>query len=899
MKRTRTTLWLAVACAAVGCADQTPPPPEPSFERPGDVAFVCLRTDGERHVPERFDANDPDSPCANRRDRSDAYAMHALVTQTTRGEVAVVNLETGRVRDSRRDVPGYTFVPVGEFPSAIIVPPNHPEVVYVANFGSRDIYALSTSTMIDLNAGESAVLQVVPVRVPMGDDSMRGGPKDMVLSPSGDALLVAVPELSTVLRMPIRDCVAPETECILSDQIQAIPMGESLRRTLAAPAPPADPEPYQMHCGDFEPTAPSPGAPPELPADLDTIEARPYGLAVDPFCAGGGTGCAGRVFVADAALPLIHVIDLAGFDAGPLADPAAAVIDPWVSGAPTLDVAVTPRVPRSIGASGDDTQYVYAIDNTDATVLVMQDGVLLHPGADPSQRPDRVPLGRATANAFGAPRAMTLEVVTPRFDETRAGDQYLGADECGGAGGGEPTPRRLSGVFLTVATSDGLVFVVDVHDMELAPGPGAEEPCRRCPTGDAPLLVRHRPRLADNYLDVRDDGRGALSATRAQADLVFDGRSYRVRPDGTSPNPTLPDLACIACSVPLLRAFPESRSLADAGAAADPGEPDDTPQGVDGGAPDQAQSCPAEAPALICATGDPWLSQDRNWTLTYEGAIPFDNGESIGHRGQFRTPDADASKNISGTLEFISELDFCKNGVIGDDDAPEGVRGDALLITAALPDKSRYPADFTRQQRDDCAALRAALDDDPDYRIRFGIRRAYRDYLVLEERTLDRADDVPPGYDTIVKCMNGRLMTFQVQTRDAYRVQGSLSGFQSPTVATGPSHRCVPDPDADPLLQGRAVHGRVFRNRFFELLIQAPRSGAEPPPGANLVIQALSGAAPVLHNVAPLADDPSIVPAELRYLDIEERLFLVDSHQLGLVPIGLDPLQISSSVRYN
>ena len=62
-----------------------------------------------------------------------ALHMHALVTQETRGEVGAVDLIARTVLDSDQSLPGYTFVPVGELPNDIVVPPTDPTCTYVAS----------------------------------------------------------------------------------------------------------------------------------------------------------------------------------------------------------------------------------------------------------------------------------------------------------------------------------------------------------------------------------------------------------------------------------------------------------------------------------------------------------------------------------------------------------------------------------------------------------------------------------------------------------------------------------------------------------------------------------------------------------------------------------------------
>ncbi|MCA9506574.1 MAG: hypothetical protein KC616_26040, partial [Myxococcales bacterium] len=75
----------------------------------------------------------------NGRDTGDPVGLTGLVTQTARGEVATVDLRVNVVLDADVRVPGYTFVRVGEVPTALVVPPDDPSVTYIADFGSRRV----------------------------------------------------------------------------------------------------------------------------------------------------------------------------------------------------------------------------------------------------------------------------------------------------------------------------------------------------------------------------------------------------------------------------------------------------------------------------------------------------------------------------------------------------------------------------------------------------------------------------------------------------------------------------------------------------------------------------------------------------------------------------------------
>ena len=122
------------------------------------------------------------------------------MTQSTRGELAAVNLSTRTVLDNRRDIPGFTFVPVGETPIAIAVPAEHPEYTFVANFGSRDIRILETAALVGPleNDPTLAIFRIQTA------DGTAIAPTDMVLSPDEDALIVTAPDAGSVFWLPLR-----------------------------------------------------------------------------------------------------------------------------------------------------------------------------------------------------------------------------------------------------------------------------------------------------------------------------------------------------------------------------------------------------------------------------------------------------------------------------------------------------------------------------------------------------------------------------------------------------------------------------------------------------------------------------------------------------------------------
>lgn len=705
----RLHVWLLAALAAVGslgmlsCNEETPPPVPARFNRPNRVEFVCVN--GLQVVP---------LPQCEGISSENELAPHALVTQTGRGEIAVVNMRRPAVViDSRRDIPGYTFIPVGESPRAIITPRDHPQQTYVASFGSRDVRVLRTRALV-LTVPEKPDAQRVLLR-DAGSDALLA-PIDMVLAPDESALFVAVADSKDgglVLRLPIVRCDAssgPECEDGLIDEagITALP----LRETTVPPPVAGTPSVYQQLCTYERQEQVQPAQLEITQKDLDP-PARPSALAIDAYCQ--GEGCP-RLLVADSALPVIHAVDI---DAWAASGSGGALLPAIPAGAPTTDVVVTPRVPRTIAGEGE-TQYAYAIDARDGSVLAFENDQLLavHALAEgvppvPGERPDRLHF------IDGEEGALALEVVTPEFEVDGPAAQYVGpstdqplneADPkaCTDADYTEQDPARLRGVFLTVARTDGTVRVFDVHDMELRANDGGMA-CRQCatePSGikedDAatpdtderrrpigiPVLVRNHERLATSFVPMMGQ-EPASFVPEAQLRYIVDGAAYSIRDNGSTASPRAPGLACMrkeedesrVCPN-LTKAFPDDSDadeddeppppaapdagMADAGMA-DGGMSDGgmTHAGMtDGGAgqPASPDDCSGEDSALLCVANDPWSSGEGSWNAIYESVLV---GTSRS-RGHFVEPGQPG--NQTSGLELMTTDDPCTAGVLGEED---------------------------------------------------------------------------------------------------------------------------------------------------------------------------------------------------------------------------------------
>jgi hypothetical protein len=888
--RARAAAWLVVL--VVACGDDPSAQQFASFDQPNRVDFVCV-LDGEPVQLEH---------CRN--DISgNGLALHAVITQTARGEIAAMNLESGRVLDSRRDIPGFTFTPVGEMPVAVIVPPRHPALTYVADYGSRDIRVLTTSSLVSLGAGDPTLrilrlaLDEQDELVVLGPDESASdradlrviAPTDMVLAPDEGALIMAAPDVGRVIWLPLQRCWAGGNDCqegmIDESRIASVALQASIDLALGSTSVPVEARGYELLC-DYEASAPPPVAPLELSEDALLEPPRPTALAIDGDCP-DATECTPRLLVADQALPLIHAIDLDALAAG--ADGEAAVLAPLISGAPTISVVATPWVPATI-EDGGEVQFVYAIA-TDGSVMVLQDGQVLSVNASGTGRPDRL--------AFETDAGATaLAVLTPGFDVSEGADQWLTSAECT-----DPQqPALLRGVFLAAAHTDGQVRIADVHDMEL-------RACRECPHTDVPVpvLVRHQPRLADNFLRTDESDPPLASGPVADPGFIIRTGALGVRTNGTTGSPDVPGLDCIACDPSLTRAFPPD-------VAEDPGEQ----AGVVGMQEDAGaevgivEGCSEPTPALICSDPDPLSSSPEQWRATFEGAIP----RTIGGRGRFALQGS--AESITGALELSAEIDFCAAGVLGEDDiaaayegqtcdreveeeaaSAAGIDGDQLvLVSRHVTQEVLDSLDGELATR--CTALRDRLREDDAVPLGFEIRRAFRDRLVLRTALAHAPTEEVATFSDLAPCLEAGLVAFEVRALDQFVVTGSQSGFLH-RVRTTTAGRCVVDPDADPLRQGRARPGCTYRNPAVQFQLHRRRGGELPTkPGTTFVANIGTPVGKLQVNVARGGfGSVNVIATQLRYNEVDRLLYLVDVHSRGLVPIQLDPVLPFVSTSYN
>jgi hypothetical protein len=122
-----TVLALGAAISAASCSSTPTNVPVRTFERAQKMDVVCVHmTDGNgNYLPADPITQDNCAPVpTNVLGSTLPNHLYALVTQTTRGEIAVVDITSGVVVDEDRSTPGINFIPVGQNPTDVAVSPD-------------------------------------------------------------------------------------------------------------------------------------------------------------------------------------------------------------------------------------------------------------------------------------------------------------------------------------------------------------------------------------------------------------------------------------------------------------------------------------------------------------------------------------------------------------------------------------------------------------------------------------------------------------------------------------------------------------------------------------------------------------------------------------------------------
>jgi hypothetical protein len=163
-------------------------------------------------------------------------------------------------------------------------------------------------------------------------------------------------------------------------------------------------------------------------------------------------------------------------------------------------------------------------------------------------------------------------------------------------------------------------------------------------------------------------------------------------------------------------------------------------------------------------------------------------------------------------------------------------------------------------------------------RVAFAIASARQDELTLGEAL---------GAYTIADvrgCFPGAF-AFEVRVRGSFTVQGAVTGMRHATVADS-GGACVLDVTRAEERQGRAFPDQAFDNGFVAFTISDFDPDSPPEEGAFSGLNFSIGNLP-----ATLALDVGSIPAALKYLSADQRLYSVDASRRGLFQIDLNPVE--------
>ncbi|WP_437971002.1 hypothetical protein WMF04_17705 [Sorangium sp. So ce260] len=937
----------ASVLALAGCGEEPTPVAVEALSQSGRSAFVCLAVDRPDPEEPGVVRSLPITDCSRRtaespgdfgieEGKATVPHLYALVTQTSRGEIAVIDMttETAPILDQDTGTPGASFLPVGARPVDIAATPGGTaSFVAVAEPGRAGIFALPSAKVLPRGGCPVPSLSSWPVC------SLPSPPGEMLLvsdppGPDGKLRASCSSDYDVDPTSP-GDAEAGGDACSANGDLSQEGLG---RQKLLVTMPELggfavidaqtllEDERYQE--GGFAPCEVErwvplevslPSSPPAAPPDE-----APDGPAacVAPAAAAGptqavatprpaGLALAGdRLFIADLDAPVIHVVDLP--------TPCEPTELPPLLPAATLDperVVTTTRVAVSQALPPDFRRYLYAVDAGDGSVMVfdVSDGAsgrspLARPHAEwnPFQPPDRIrltaPVRDLAVVQRDAPAILPATGVAP---EGLRCDPDPGLKPCDSnvascdietlyrttasrdAGAG---PLKLRGSFAYLMLMNGQVAVVDVDDLDAAcRGPeqrslragcaeGASEGGKPLETsGEASCNVVLPHALRSQRYVATSDATGELEPGVQGLPLLYDRSGTVVPLSSESPKmrATFPSDAAEAPALTL--AVGAERATIE---PADSGETALDEQGL-------VLRSGELRHALTLNVEDPRVHLvNETWTVAYEGVLP-------GLTRTFVHFDEDAALR-SGDARF------CRRGVqsrasireqllaagVPEADARAAALADFVQITSELPgEDAEYwdKADPAVCSFDSCnAKYGSVITSRPGLRV----AEAYEDHLALESRD--------PAVDEVAFaacCFPGEVQ-LGVRAAGQWVVRSNAAGFLHHVIADPVTGKCRNSCDARlGRLNGRVVHtpvdGRVtdgdlgaFVNPMFRFAI----TGGVPEQDMQFRFTTQGAFNPLL--VELVDNEAELQPQAIRFVPATGELAITDGSFQGLILLG-------------
>ncbi len=205
---------------AVGCSQTPVLTPVRSMDRPQDIAYLCLQLlpDGKswKGAPLEKCAYEPTTLIPSNLDAT--YRLHAVITQVTRGELAVADLGnspldiatgTNQLVNVNPGLPGFNFLPVSTIPTDVVVHPDG-RAVYVASGRDRRIDIIPSELL--RGPIPSSLEGGGPVPWPHVDLAKEDGqPTRLAVGGDGDKikrLYVVLPEAAGGTKLAVYDIAA-------------------------------------------------------------------------------------------------------------------------------------------------------------------------------------------------------------------------------------------------------------------------------------------------------------------------------------------------------------------------------------------------------------------------------------------------------------------------------------------------------------------------------------------------------------------------------------------------------------------------------------------------------------------------------------------------------------------
>ncbi len=853
MKRT----LLGLTALALSCSTATVVNTTYNFDRATDVAFLCLRAENGAVTAlplESCGLNPGDSTSA-----SGSAHLYAVVTQSERGELAVVDLAAASgtsLIDNSPELPGYSFIPIGALPSAVVSDPRAsgtPSSVWIASAGARAIERVDAATVLFNPRRAAAGREVLRASTPI---PMNGAPRDLAIDTvDGRTYLYAtVPDRSAVAAFDVTDPLHP------------VDMGFT---PITAPA---------GSDAGLDGGAPTP--------------AHPLALSVGEH----------RVYVSDDQSNYVHVLA-----EGPLRE-----VERLDVGAPTRALAISGwarRLTCAAEATDPDhyahARYLYAAHATTGALLVydLQRHARVRANLLPSPNPQRRTLDPSLTVdqvAISTPVVSLVPINTKEYSGPNAMGDITVPAACGTtagcAGSAAVGPTYLHGVFMGAVLRDGHITVIDIDDYD---APARAQSTNVVDGTNGYRFVRHAPRASIALTTT-----GLTVSAPVHTTIVRETQRIQVAEASTTPalgcvRPRAANdpLSCLvggpavvnhgielAPRAPVPTAFVPGAS----NAPSMPAEPTCDP--LDAGVLD-ASSGVAALPA------DPYSLRNEVWTLTYEGVIPgldlYGVGFSAGADGRI-VLDAPAAN-------------FCTRGAVAEGPLPAPGAYDVMHdVVVLVGNPTALAANLT--------ACNQRFGTTTPVNREFVIAEARQDQLVLDASNGVTLDDLRRCFPLAAHA--------QVRTRNQWLVTGTRNGYLG-AVRADATGRCVIDeakqsavdalsracltsrvPVADRTgqrcLAGRACMGAprgtvslaatpVFANPFFCFQV-FPSVVSETSRDAQFTFS-IAGA------WEPLRLEAGSFPVSARFIPKENRLFVVDTQSLGLIEYRIDPL--APSRRFN